>query len=204
MPDEGYGWGLGEWYQRQEIPIGGQVELRRADDPLTFFVSYEKGRRRSEWVKETRVFDGQLTFSMQRKAYVCRYDKHLLMELGSVSDLDQLWVNAGDEPHSLFGLLRDVFPELAKLSGQGLVHAKALYSAVNLTRRCGAVPIFAELTRRACFDPVGDGNWIYDASLQNVNYSTLEEMRRRPSSRRQDLIVDTVYVYGVNGEVQNP
>ncbi len=204
MPDEGYAWGLGEWYQRQEIPIGGQVELRRGDDPLTFVVSYEKGRRRSEWVKETRVFDGQLTFSMQRKAYVCRYDKQLLMEVGSVGDLDQLWVNAGDETRSLFELLKEVFPELAKLSGQGLVHAKALYSAVNLTRRCGAVPIFAELTRRACFDPVGDGNWIYDSSLQNVNYNTLEEMRRRPSSRRQDLIVDTVYEYGVNSEVQNP
>jgi hypothetical protein len=204
MPDEGYAWGLGEWYQRQEIPIGGQVELRRGDDPYTFIVSYEKGRRRSEWIKEARVFDGQLTFSMQRKAYVCRYDKQLLMEVGSVSDLDQLWVNAGEETRSLFEHLKEVFPELAKLSGQGLVHAKALYSAVNLTRRCGAVPIFAELTRRACFDPVGDGNWIYDESLQNVHYNTLEEMRRRPSSQRQDLIVDTVYEYGASSEVEIP
>jgi hypothetical protein len=200
IPGERYAWGLGEWYQRHGIPIGGEVELRRGDDPFRFFVSYQKGKRRSEWIKMAAVVNGHLTFSMQRKAHVCRYDKHLLMDAGSSSALDPLWVSAGVKTQSLFEHLTEVFPELAKLSGQGLVHAKSLYSAVNLTRRCGAVPIFAELTRRACFDPVGDGNWIYDESLRDVSYNTLEEMRQRPSSHRQDLIVDTVRVYGVSSE----
>jgi hypothetical protein len=97
--------------------------------------------------------------------------------------------------------LTEIFPELAKLSGLGLVHAKTLYSAVNLTRRCGAVPIFAELTRRACFDPVGDGNWIYDEVLRDGTYKAPEDMSRRPNSRRHDLIVDRVYQYAVNDEV---
>jgi len=201
LPDAHYAWGLGEWYRRHGIPIGGLVELRQGGDPYTFFISYEKGKRRSEWLKEAKVFNGQLTFSMQRKAYTCRYDKHLLLDEGSVDELDKLWTNAGEETQSLFEHLTELFPELAKLSGQGLVHVKALYSAVNLTRRCGAVPLFAELTRRACFDPVGDGNWIYDESLRDVTYSTVEEMRQRPGSQRQDLIVDTVYPYAVNSEV---
>ncbi len=200
MPDERYAWGLGEWYQRHGIPIGGLVTLGRGQDPYTFLISYEKGRRRSEWVREARSFNGQLTFSMQRKAYDCRYDKHLLMDVASLEAIDQLWSSPGEETQSLFELLTKVFPELAKLSGQGMVHAKTLYSAVNMTRRCGAIPIFTELTRRACFDPVGDGNWVYDESLRDVTYSTLEEMRRRPSSHRQDLIIDTVYQYGVDSE----
>jgi len=204
MPAEGYAWGLGEWYQRHGVPIGGVVELRQADDPVTFLISHEKRRRKGDWIREAKVFRGRLTFSIQRKAYACHYDKHLLIDEGPADELNGLWINAGQETQSLFEYLTEIFPELAKLSGQGLVHAKTLYSAVNLTRRCGAVPIFAELTRRACFDPVGDGNWIYDGSLRDITYNTPEQMSRRPNSHRQNLIVDRVYQYGVNSEVHSP
>lgn len=200
LPAEKYGWGLGEWYRRYGLPIGSVIELRRGDAPFTLLINYEEGKRRREWIKEARVFNNRLTFSIQQKAYTCRYDKHLLIDEGSNDELDRLWVNAGAPAPSLFDYLIELFPELAKLSGQGLVHAKALYSAVNLTRRCGAVPIFAELTRHACFDPVGDGNWVYDESLRGVVYTTPEDMSKRPSSRRQDLIVDQVYAYGTTNE----
>jgi hypothetical protein len=203
IPGERYAWGLSEWYRRRGVPVGGLFELRRGDGPFAFLVSYDEGKRRSEWIKEAKAFNGQLTFSMQRKAYAGRYDKHLLLEVGSVDELDRLWAPAGSENASLFEYLTKIFPELAKLSGQGLVHAKALYAAVNLTRRSGAVPIFAELSRRACFDPLGDGNWVYDESLRNVAYTTPEDMSRRPSSHRQDLIVDRAYPYVVNSEVKS-
>lgn len=198
IPSEHYAWGLEDWYHRHELPVGAAIELRRTDDPYTFLVGYEERKRKSDWIREARVLNGRLVFGIQRKAYDCRFDKHLLVDEGNPADLDRLWVDSGVEPDSLFDCLTQVFPELAKLSGQGLVNAKALYSAVNLTRRCGTVPIFAELTRRACFDPVGDGNWVYDESLRNIVYNTAEEMSRRPSSRRQDLIIDRVYPYGTN------
>ena len=204
MPSAGYASGLGDWYQRRELPVGSVIELRRGDEPATFWLVYEQGKRKAEWIREAKVFNGRLTFSMQRKAYTCRYDKHLLIEEGAVEELDRLWVSPGGPPPSLFDYLTELFPELAKLSGQGLVHAKSLYSAVNLTHRCGAVPVFAELTRHACFDPVGDGNWVYDESLRSATYNTPEEMSRRPSSRRQDMIVDRIQAYGVNNEDKNP
>ena len=203
MPAEGYAWGLGDWYQRHNLPVGSVIELRRGDEPSTFFIVYEEGKRKAEWIREAKVFNGRLTFSMQRKAYTCRYDKHLLIDEGAVEELDRLWFSPSGPPPSLFDYLTEIFPELAKLSGQGLVHAKSLYAAVNLTRRCGAIPIFAELTRRACFDPVGDGNWVYDESLRSVAYSAPEEMARRPRSRRQDVIIDRVQAYGVNNEGKN-
>ncbi|MBC7232763.1 MAG: hypothetical protein H5T68_05930 [Chloroflexi bacterium] len=204
VPAEKYAWGLEEWYRRHALPIGSVIELRRGNDPFTFLIGYEEGKRRREWIKEAKVFNNRLTFSIQQKAYTCRYDKHLLIDEGSSEELDRLWVNAGDPAPSLFDYLTEIFPELAKLSGQGLVHAKALYSAVNLTRRCGAVPIFAELTRHACFDPVGDGNWVYEESLRDVVYTTPEEMSKRPSSRRQDLIIDRVYPYAASNEGYQP
>jgi hypothetical protein len=204
MRSAGYAWGLGDWYQRHELPIGSVIELRRGDEPFTFWLACEQGKRKAEWIREAKVFNGRLTFSMQRKAYTCRYDKHLLIEEGALEELDPLWVSPSGPPPSLFDHLTELFPELAKLSGQGLVHAESLYAAVNLTRRSGAIPVFAELTRHACFDPVGDGNWVFDESLRNVMYSTPEEMSRRPSSRRQDMIVDRILTYGVNNEDKNP
>ena len=204
MPSAGYAWGLGDWYQRHELPIGSIIGLRRGDESRTFLLVYDQGKRKAEWIREAKVFNGRLTFIMQRKAYTCRYDKHLLIDEGAVEALDPLWVQPGGSPPPLFEYLTELFPELAKLSGQGLVHAKSLYAAMNLTRRCGAVPIFAELTRHACFDPVGDGNWVYDESLRNVEYSTPDEMSRRPSSRRQDVIIDRIQAYGVDNEDRNP
>jgi hypothetical protein len=175
------------------------IELAKGDDPFIFVVSFEEGRAKADWIRQARIMDDKVTFSMQRKSYACRYDKHLLIDEGSVTALDMLWTRA-EEAHSLFENLTQVFPELAKLSGLGQVHAKTLYSAVNLTRRCGAVPIFAELTRQACFDPVGDGNWVYDESLRGVTYNTPEEMSRRPNSQRPERIVDRVHRYGTNDE----
>ncbi len=203
MPAEGYAWGLADWYKQHALPIGSLIELSRSEDPQVLQVGFDEGKRRSEWVREARVVGERLTFSMQRKAYTCRYDKHQLLEEGAGEDLERLWQNPGGTASTLFDHLVGLFPELAKLSGQGLVNAKTLYSAVNLTRRSGAVPIFAELTRHASFDPVGDGNWIYDESLRKVVYSTPEEMSRRPSSHRQDLIVDRVFAYGAPAEDKN-
>lgn len=204
MQTGGYAWGLGDWYRQHALPIGSLIELSRGEDGQSLRVGFEEGKRRSEWVREARIVGGRLTFNMQRKAYACRYDKHQLLEEGNVEDLDKLWQNPGGPSSALFDHLVELFPELAKLSGQGLVNAKTLYSAVNLTRRSGAVPIFAELTKHACFDPVGDGNWVYDETLRKVLYTSPEEMSRRPGSQRQDLIVDRVYAYGAPSEDKNP
>jgi hypothetical protein len=199
MPAAGYAWGLGDWYARHDLPIGAVIELAKGDEPFTFVVSYLKGRAKTDWIRQARVMDGKVSFSMQRKSYVSRYDKHLLIDEGSVAALDGLWTPA-EEARSLFEHLVELFPELAKLNVLGQVHAKTLYSAVNLTRRCGAVPIFAAMTRQACFDPVGDGHWVYDESLRGVTYDTPEDMSKRPSSQRAELIVDRVHRYGINDE----
>lgn len=199
MPAAGYAYGLGEWYERHDLPIGTVIELAKGEEPFTFVVDFDQGRAKTDWIRQARVMGDRVTFSMQRKAYACRYDKHLLIDEGSVNDLDELWTPP-QETRSLVEHLIALFPELAKLSGLGQVHAKTLYSAVNLTRRCGAVPIFAELTRQACFDPVGDGNWVFDESLRGVTYNSPDDMSKRPSSKRAERIVDRVYRYAVNDE----
>ena len=197
LPADRYGWGLGEWYMEEGVPPGAPVEILLTSDPYTVAVRCDTRSRRSEWTKAPVVLDDRLTFEIRKSAYTCRYDRNLLLDdpadPGALDALQQRYRGADC---TLYSVLLEVFPELAKLGSQGLVHAKTLYAAVNVVWRTGAIPIFAELSRHACFDPVGDGNWIFDDSLLDVVYSTPEEMEVRPRSRRADLIRDRVLRYG--------
>lgn len=194
-PGQRYAAGLGEWYRKHNLPVGALIELRRTDDPFAIEISYVSRRRTGEWVRSLRVLDGMLSFEIQKRAYVCRYDKHILLDDGQDQSIDQLWAEIEEKKPSLFEVLQEVFPELAKLNAQGMVHAKALYSAVNVVRRCGVVPILAELAEQACFDPVGDGNWVFDSSLVGKSYADPEEVMERPDSRRPDLYKYQVFRY---------
>ncbi|HOG47649.1 MAG TPA: hypothetical protein PLJ35_20305 [Anaerolineae bacterium] len=197
LPQEGYGWGLGEWYEREEVPAGATVDLLLTKDPYTVVVRCEARSRRTEWARVPRVENNRLVFEIRKRAYTCRYDRNLLV--GEPTDrprLDELQQYYRAQRLHLFQAIMSVFPELVKLGSQGFVHAKALYAALNVPWRTGAIPVFAELARHACFDPVGDGNWAFDESLVDAEYTTPEEMEARPSSRRVDVIHDRVLRYG--------
>jgi hypothetical protein len=58
---------------------------------------------------------------------------------------------------SLNELVYHLFTDLAGLSGN--VHAKTIYSAVNLVRRCPPGPVFAVLATDSRFQGTGDGNY---------------------------------------------
>jgi len=194
-PKQRYAAGLGDWYGKHSVPVGGLIELRRTDDPFVIEIGYTPQRRKGEWVRSLRAQDGMLTFEIQRRAYVCRYDKHILLDDGQDELIDQLWAEINEQKPSLFQILQDIVPELAKLNAQGMFHAKALYSAVNVLRRCGLAPVLAELARQACFDPVGDGNWVFDPSLVGESYESAEEAMERPLSKRTDFFKYQVFRY---------
>jgi len=197
LPQDGYAWGLGEWYEREEVPAGATVELLLTKDPYTVVVRCEARSRRTEWARVPRVENNRLVFEIRKRAYTCRYDRNLLVgEPTETARLEELRQSQRAQGLSLFQAILAVYPELAKLGSQGFVHAKALYAAINVLWRAGAIPVFAELARQACFDPVGDGNWAFDETLVGEQYSTPEEMEARPRSKRADLIRDRVLLYG--------
>jgi hypothetical protein len=192
LEKRGYAWGLGEWYRKQELPLGTTISLTRTENPAVLAVSYDKSPRKGEWVREARAAEGKLTFEMQKRAYTCRYDRYLLLHVAEQKPLDELAEKFAAENKTLDSLILEIAPELIKLSSQGVFQAKTLYAAINLVRRCGALPIFAELTRRACFDPLGSGNWGYDPNLKDVVYGSEDEMRERAHSQRTDIAKDAV------------
>jgi len=188
--------GLSDWYTSVGMTIGGQVSVVPISEPLTFAISARPTRtKRGEWVRSASIANDALALQMQRVVVGVRCDANLLVDAPNREGIARLMARTESASLSLEGMIRRAFEELSKLSGRGIVHAKSLYSVANMLRRTGAVPVFAELTRRACYDPVGDGFWAYSPSLQSTVYHSPDEMRERPLSSRGDLIKDQVVQY---------
>jgi hypothetical protein len=160
-----YVYGLKEWYQQHKIPVGAYIKLRSTGDPLTVEIGFAQRRVKREWVRVAKVEDGHLTFQMQSRPVACEYDELMSVQDDDPEAIDAFYRRAEEAGTPLYTLLRDIFPELAKLNPQGTVHVKTLYSAVNIARRCPPEAIFSELASRSCFIHVGHGNWIFDPNL---------------------------------------
>ena len=196
LPDEHYVAGLGEWYRKVGAVVGTQVSVTPSATPGTFTISVAKLRgRRSEWIRSARIEEDALRLQMQRASINVRVDANMLVDVPESGAIAAFMAARQSKPSSIGVLVRLAFAELAKLSGRGHVHAKSLYSVVNMMQRSGAVPVFAELTKNACFDPVGDGEWLYDEELDGKVYRTPDEMRDRPLSGHEDLVRDQVVQY---------
>jgi len=158
-----YVYGLKEWYDKNDIPVGAYITLKRTDDPLAIVVDYlPRLRKKREWIRVATVAGGKLSFAMQMQAIGCEYDELMIVGEDNQGEIDSLWMRSEENGKSLSEVIRQVFPELAKLNPQGTVHAKTLYSAVNVEKRCPPGPILAELVSIDSFLAVGDGYWIYD------------------------------------------
>jgi hypothetical protein len=155
-----YVYGLDKWYKEHNIPVGAYIKIEQTKDPLIFIVDYEPRRMKREWIRVAKVVEGRLTFEMQKQPVGCQYDELMIVGETKPVEVDSLWVATEETEKPIFEIIREVFPELAKLSPQGTVHAKTLYSAINIVRRCPPGPIFAELCTQDCFSSVGSGYWM--------------------------------------------
>ncbi|MHB9033605.1 MAG: hypothetical protein ACYC6L_11215 [Anaerolineae bacterium] len=197
-PDEGYICGLVDWFKKTGLCVGALVSLQLLPDPLTWQISVSpiKGKR-SEWICSAGVSDGVLVLRNQRAALEVKADRNMVIDIPDPSGIAALMRESEATNLPLSTIILHVVEELAKQSSKGgSVHAKSVYSAANLIRRYSAVAVFSELTRRACFDPVGGGYWALDPSLQKNIYQTPEDMFERPLSSRGDIVKDRVIQYG--------
>lgn len=166
IADHKYVFGLYEWYERHDLPVGAFIRLQRTDDPLSIVVDYQPRRKQREWVRVAANNNNQVSFQMLKVAISCEYDELMLVGMSTEQpELDLLWSHAQERKKPLVDILREIFPELAKLNPQSTVHAKTLYSAVNIVRRFPPGPVFEEMISHNCFLPMGHGYWIYDPSL---------------------------------------
>ncbi len=153
-------YGLGEWYERYDLPVGAYVEIRRADEPGVVLIRRRPTRPKREWVRAVSVEDGALHFEMGRHMISCEYDELLVIAVTDPAALDAAEERVRRERRSLADVVAEIFPELAKLSPQGTVHAATLYSAVNLVMRVPPGPILTTLVTDDRYTFVGDYYWV--------------------------------------------
>jgi hypothetical protein len=159
-----YVYGLKDWYTEHEIPIGGFIELKPGLEPGVVILSYDRRRPQREWMRLATVVDNRLHFELHRRSIGCGYDDLMIVGTDTITAVDALWRRVESHSRSIASLLAEIFPELAELAPQKTVHAKTLYSAMNMLRRLPPGPIFAELVRQPAFQAVGDHYWRFDSS----------------------------------------
>lgn len=165
--NEKYVFGLDEWYKKNKLPVGAYINIKRTDDPLKVIVDFQATRAQRDWVRVVTVTNNKLTFQMNIESIGCKYDELMIIGETNQTEIDHLWLRTEEKGVPIYNLLCDIFPELSKLNPQSTVHAKTLYSAVNVIRRVAPGVIFQELVSHSCFIPMNHGYWIYDPNLRD-------------------------------------
>jgi len=88
----------------------------------------------------------------------------MAIAIPDVEALDQAWNQIQKERLPFERIVVNTVRELAKLNPQRHVHAKELYAAMNVIRRCPPGPILALLASRPWFVHVGDLYFRFDDS----------------------------------------
>ncbi|MBL7200524.1 MAG: hypothetical protein ISS56_10270 [Anaerolineae bacterium] len=159
---ERFVYGLAEWYEANQVPVGAHIRLERTDDLHRVVIELIPRRMQREWVRVVyRDADGELGLQMQKRPISCEYDELFLLGEADRATVDELWSQEQTRERSLGELVTATFLELGKLSPSVRVHAKTLYNAVNVVRRCPPGPVFAKLFELPEFVTTGDGYWVY-------------------------------------------
>lgn len=157
-----YIYGLAEWYQENNIPIGGFIHMKPGPEPGIITLGYDRRRAQREWVRLATAVDNRIKFELKRRSVGCGFDDLMIVGTDVIAAIDALWRRADAHQRSVASLLAEIFPELAEANPQNTVHAKTLYSAINMLRRVPPGPLFAELVRHPAFQSVGDHYWQFD------------------------------------------
>lgn len=156
--------GLSKWYEANEIPVGGYMILAPGPKPGAVFIDYSRRpKARREWIRLAVIENGHLNFTLDKRNIGCDYDDLLALGTDQTAAIDALFRSGENQRRTLAALLAEIMPSLSEGGPQNTVHAKTLYSAVNLLRRTTPGAIFAELVRHPAFQTMGDQYWQFNS-----------------------------------------
>lgn len=155
-----YVYGLADFYRRHKLPVGAYITVRRTEDASRVIIDFMAHRPRTEWIRlAVPGPDNRLQFENHKRSIGAEYDELMILGADDLKAVDALWIPAGKPGRDLADTMRDMMAELSRLTPQHTVHAKTLYSALNVVRRCPPGPIFATLAARSEFEHVGGPYW---------------------------------------------
>ncbi len=156
---EHYVYGLLPFYTKHKLPIGGYVTVRRGEGPGRIIVDYHAYRPRTEYVRLIGVENNQLQIDSTKRAIGADYDDLMIIGIDELAPVEAYAQLLQNQRRALPALLRLIVPPLARLNPQGTVHARTLYSALNVFRRCPPGPMLAMLNANPDFENVGGHYW---------------------------------------------
>lgn len=156
VKDGRYIFGLGDWYEANDLPAGACIEISRGPADNVFIIDCKRHRPKREWVRFATNRDGHLRLETAQRAVGCEFDDLMSVFCDDVSALSSL---RGAHPRDVAQAVREAFPEIAKLSPQGNVHASTLYAVVNVITRASPMAVFSALSSSGAYQSVGDNYW---------------------------------------------
>lgn len=161
VPSGRYVTGLHKWMDDHALPVGAYITLERTNNPSEVVVDYRTRRSKREWTRVATpdLENAQLHFEISKLQIACEYDENLIVSEADAVALGQLRLLLNQNRVELPQIVEMLVPELTKLNPQGVVHAKTVYSAANMLRRCAPGPVFFALISNRKFQDVGGGNF---------------------------------------------
>ncbi|MEO0565451.1 MAG: hypothetical protein AAF125_25310, partial [Chloroflexota bacterium] len=157
--EDKYVHGLNPMYIKHALPVGSSVRLRRGEEPGRIIVDFQAYKPRSEYVTIIKSNDGNIGFETAKRGIGADFDELLLLGVDDLEGVDKLFQANVNSQQPLATILRIIIPPLGQLNAQGHVHAKTLYSVLNVIRRCPPGPILATLANNPDFENVGGHYW---------------------------------------------
>ena len=159
--------GLGPLYEKYEVPAGARITLLPCAASSEVLVQIDLRKSVREWVLTASAVDDKLRFRMSKRLVGVHYAEEQIIAVDDVEDVEAVWERLHKNRVALEHTVLEVFRELVQLTPQGAVHAKTLYSAVNVARRTPPEPVFGELLKRSYYRHVGEAYWTHDSDSED-------------------------------------
>lgn len=159
LHDQRYVYGLSKWYEDHALPVGAYITLERTNNANEIIVDYRTRRAKREWARIASADPDHkgLRFEMNKVQVACEYDEYLIVAEQDREPIDALRRLFQNNSIDFNLIVEAIVLELIKLNPQGTVHAKSIYSAVNMLRRTPPGPVFYALISNRKFRDVGNG-----------------------------------------------
>jgi hypothetical protein len=159
MHEARYVTGLAKWMDDHQVPVGAFITLERTPATNEIVVDFRTRRPKRGWARiaQADLPNSRLTFEMNKVNVSCEYDEYMIVAEQNGQELDTLREQIERQGLSTVDLVAQIAPELVKLNPQGTVHAKSVYSAINVVRRTPPGPVFYALISNRRFRDVGNG-----------------------------------------------
>jgi hypothetical protein len=149
--------GLRSWFEGHKLPAGAYITLERQGDSQEIVVDFRPKRMRREWTRWAQVVDGNhLDVQVRKQEVACEYDELTIIGDDQPGELRKLRSMPAYAEAPLADVVYQIVSDLAGLSQTGSVHAKTIYSTVNVVRRCPPGPIFEVLATDVRLQSAGD------------------------------------------------